>query len=478
MTQLVAVVLAAGRSRRMRSRLSKVLHPVAGLALVHSPVATALNLGAQQVVVVVNPDNHDAVEKYLLKAFPSASVSLAIQDPPRGTGDAVCAGLQGLSPQVAGRVLILAGDVPLVTAESLQDLVRLDTEITLAVGTCRLSDPTGYGRILRDDEGKASAIVEQKDLQGDAQAAINEINTGLYCADYVELTAALKELQPNNAQGEYYLTDIVPSFAAGGGVRTTEVSEDAILGVNDRKQLGEVEKILRTRIADNHRLAGASIADSAHIDANVTIGQDVTIQSGVHLRGTTSIGDGCTIDVGCVITNCQIADNTIVLPYTVASDSQVGESCRLGPFTHLRPNTILEEQVHLGNFVETKATRMCTGSKANHLAYLGNSEVGSKSNIGAGTIFCNYDGYSKHFTRIGSNVFVGSDSQLIAPITVGDGAFIATATCVTENVPANAVAIGRVHQVNKEGYASKLRARLQAAKLREGQQSEENTSGQ
>jgi bifunctional UDP-N-acetylglucosamine pyrophosphorylase/glucosamine-1-phosphate N-acetyltransferase len=260
------------------------------------------------------------------------------------------------------------------------------------------------------------------------------------------------------------LTDIVPVFARNASVGTVALSAEAVAGVNDRSQLRQVQDAMFARIAERHRLQGSSIASGVCIDDAVQLGKDVTIESGVHLRGKTQIGDLSVIDVGCVVTNSALGARVTLLPYTVVSESQIADGCQLGPFAHARPGSVLEAEVKLGNFVETKATRMRRGAKANHLSYLGDGDVGENTNIGAGTIFCNYDGYSKQKTTIGRDVFIGSDSQLIAPVQVGDGAYVATASTVTQDVPAGALAIGRVRQTNKEGYAPRLRAQLEARK--------------
>jgi bifunctional UDP-N-acetylglucosamine pyrophosphorylase/glucosamine-1-phosphate N-acetyltransferase len=464
MSHLGALVLAAGLSRRMRSPTSKILHPVAGRPLVHYPVLAARAAGATRVVVITSPKDRDTVEAYLVGAFGRELISVVVQDPPRGTGDAARVGLSALDADVQ-RTLILCGDIPLISGGDLERLASgQGGELGLAIGTCVLPDPRGYGRIVRDARGEPSAIVEERDLKSDEQRAVLEINSGLYAVGVAALRRALGGLSANNSQAEYYLTDIVPEFVRQGGVTTVDLSPDAVVGVNDRSQLCRVEDQMFSRIADRHRLAGSSIASGVCIDDTVVIGADVLIRQGVQLRGNTEIGDGSIVDVGCVLTHAVVGRGVTLLPYTVVSESQIGAGCQLGPFTHCRPGSVLEAEVKLGNFVETKATRMRQGAKANHLSYLGDADVGENTNIGAGTIFCNYDGYSKHKTTIGRDVFIGSDSQLVAPVTVGDGAYVATATSVTEDVPAQALAIGRARQSNKQGYAPKLRARLKAAK--------------
>jgi len=276
---------------------------------------------------------------------------------------------------------------------------------------------------------------------------------------------ALASLQPNNAQGELYLTDIV-THARGAKERIVTVKSRAEVlgGVNDRQQLVEADQAMVERIARKWRVAGETVRVGARIEAGVTIEADATIESGACLRGATRIGRGAVIDVGCVLTNAEVAEGAVLKPYTVATDSRIGARAQLGPFSHLRPESDIGEEAHVGNFVETKKTRMDKGSKANHLAYLGDGVIGAGANIGAGTIFCNYDGFQKHTTTIGARAFIGSDSQLVAPVTIGEGAYVGTGTTVTRDVPPNALALSRVKQENKEGYASKLRERMQAAK--------------
>lgn len=463
MSDLAALILAGGQSRRMKSPLSKILHRVAGRPLIHYPVAAARAAGAGRVVVIAAPKDRETVEGYLVGAFGRGSIRVVVQNPPRGTGDAARVGLAALDGS-AQRTLILSGDVPLIAREDVERLAAaLSSQTPLVLGTCRLDDPRGYGRILRDQSGRALGIREQADLKDESEAAIDEINAGLYAVDVARLKSALVSLTTNNAQGEYYLTDILPPFAQQGAVGTVELSRDAVAGVNDRSQLNQVEDVMFARIAERHRQAGSTIASGARIDDAVQIGGDARIESNVSLRGNTVVGDGSLIDVGCVVTDSTLGARVTLLPYTLVEESSVGEGCRLGPFARVRPKSVLEGDVHLGNFVETKATRMRRGAKANHLSYLGDGDVGENTNIGAGTIFCNYDGVSKNKTTIGRDVFIGSDSQLVAPVTVGDGAYVATATCVTQDVPANAMAIGRVRQENKAEYAPKLRE-LQAAR--------------
>jgi bifunctional UDP-N-acetylglucosamine pyrophosphorylase / glucosamine-1-phosphate N-acetyltransferase len=315
MNDLVALVLAAGQSRRMKSSLSKVLHPIAGRPLLHYSVATALALGAARVVVVTSPKDDAAIARYLESAFTGAQIRTAVQAVAQGTGDAVRVGLAGFGGLRQGRVVILYGDVPLISAEELAALVH--PYPGLAVATCLLDDPTGYGRILRDERGMAVAIREHRDLVGDAQRAIREINAGLYCAPLAELVESIANLSNDNAQREYYLTDIVPYFAARTPISTVLVGLDAVRGVNDRVQLWEAQETMNRRIVDAHRRAGASIASGVAVDDAVRIGTDVVVGANCQLRGRTTLGDRVTLDVGCVLTNVTLEPGTRLDPYTV-----------------------------------------------------------------------------------------------------------------------------------------------------------------
>ncbi len=468
MQTTTAIVLAAGQGTRMRSALPKVMHPLLGLPIVHYGVQAALDAGCDEVVVVVG-HGREAVEKYLASAFGSSArpVRTVVQDKQRGTGDAARVGLSGVGRQ-AERVLVLNGDVPLVLAEHLRAVLEAlhanKTPPALSMATCVLDDPSGYGRIVRR-EGQVLLVREDRDIRADDERAVREINAGIYAANVALWREALATLQPNNAQGELYLTDVV-AFASNAGERiaTVQLAADVLAGVNDRDQLAQVERAMQARIVRHWRLAGATVRDGARIESLVTLEPDATIEGGAVLRGRTRVARGATVDVGCVLTDVEVGDGAVLKPYTVATDSRIGPRAQIGPFAHLRPQSELEEEAHVGNFVETKKTRMGRGAKANHLSYLGDGVIGAGANVGAGTIFCNYDGYRKHTTTIGEGAFIGSDSQLVAPVTVGANAYVGTGTTVTEDVPPEALAIGRARQVNKEGYATKLRQRLKAAK--------------
>ncbi len=445
----------------MKSSLPKVLHPLCGRPLVDYPVAAAFEAGADQVVVVTSgqPELTQALEA----RYGKERISVAVQDPPRGTGDAVRAGLCAVKH---ARTLILYGDTPLLRA---QDLVGLLAALDLpgqelSILTALLEVPFGYGRVMRDAAGAVVEVREERDLKSDAERAIREVNAGMYAADTEKLRAAVALLQPNNAQGEYYLTDIVASMAKVSRVAPVLGEAEALLGVNDRADLGRAEELLFARHRDEHRKAGVTVHGDARIDSGIEISADAEIGAGVSLRGKTQIGAGTRVDVGCVLTDALIGANVEIKPYCVISQSSVGERAQLGPFAHLRPESEIEAEAHIGNFVETKKTRVRRGAKANHLAYLGDADVGERANIGAGTIVCNYDGFVKRQTTIGEGAFIGSDSQLIAPVVIGKNAYVGTGSTITEDVPDDALAIGRARQINKPGYAAKLRERLAAAK--------------
>lgn len=466
MSSLEAVVLAAGQGKRMRSALPKILHAAAGRPLVHYPVQAALSVGAARVVVVVSPETLDPVQSYLVQAFGAERSVTCVQDPPRGTGDAARVGLEHVS---AERVLVLYGDTPLLAPRDLLALVAvLDErpEALLALMTCELDDPTGYGRVLRDAGGQVREVREHRDLANDAERAVREINAGVYASRTGFLKKAVGELSSNNAQGELYLTDVVASAAARGGAAAVRGDREVLLGVNDRFQLAQAEDILFRRIAERHGKEGVSVRGDARIDDSVVIEADAIIEAGVRLRGQTVVHAGAVIDVGSVVTDSEIGAHALLKPYSVVTESTVGHAAQIGPFAHLRPGSQIDEEAHIGNFVETKKTRVRRGAKANHLAYLGDGDVGERANVGAGTIFCNYDGFKKHQTLIGEDAFIGSDSQLVAPVTIGRDAYVATGTTVTKDVPDGALAIGRTRQQNKEGYASRLKARLAAQKKR------------
>jgi bifunctional UDP-N-acetylglucosamine pyrophosphorylase/glucosamine-1-phosphate N-acetyltransferase len=464
MNGTIAIVLAAGQGTRMKSALPKVMHPVSGLPILHFAVQAALDAGCEEVLVVVG-HGRTLVEDYLARTFPRDRVRAVFQEQQRGTGDAARVALAALERQAA-TLLVMNGDVPLVRAEDLRAvLAPLEGGNVpgLSFAVCVVDDAGGYGRIVRK-EGRVELIREHRDLRDDAERAVREINAGIYAADLALLGEALATLAPNNAQGELYLTDIV-AFASTAGKRlvTVELGADVLAGVNDREQLEQVDRMMQARIVTHWRRAGATVREGARIEAAVRVEPDVVLEGGVVLRGRTHVRRGATVDVGCVLTDVDVGEGATVRPYSVATESRIGARAYIGPFAHLRAESDVGEDAHVGNFVETKKTRMGSGAKANHLAYLGDAVIGARANVGAGTIFCNYDGFRKHTTRVGEGAFIGSDSQLVAPVTVGANAYVATGTTVTRDVPADALAIGRTKQENKEGYAPRLRARLKGA---------------
>jgi bifunctional UDP-N-acetylglucosamine pyrophosphorylase/glucosamine-1-phosphate N-acetyltransferase len=461
---LAAVILAAGKGTRMKSAIPKVLHTIAGRPLLGWVMEAALEAGAERIVVVVG-HGKDEVEAWLAETYGGRLRPATVhQVDQRGTGHAAQTALPALDG-FDGDVLITVGDAPLLRGATFRALADAKGAAPLSVLTGVAPDPTGYGRILRDVAGRVQAIREHGDAT-DAERAVDEINSGVYVADAAFLRDALPRLRDDNAQGELYLTDVVAAAAAGDGAVPVVGDFDELLGINDRAQLAEGAARLFRRIATAHARAGVTVRDldRVSIEASVEIGVDAVLETGVVLRGATRIGAGATVDVGAVLTDVTVADGALVRPYTVATDSRIGEGAKVGPFSHLRPGSDLGPQVHVGNFVETKKTSMAEGSKANHLAYLGDGIIGPKVNVGAGTIFCNYDGFNKHTTVLEEGAFIGSDSQLVAPVTVGAGAYVATGTTVTRSVPPDALAIGRIKQSNKEGYASRLKARMRAKK--------------
>jgi bifunctional UDP-N-acetylglucosamine pyrophosphorylase/glucosamine-1-phosphate N-acetyltransferase len=395
-------------------------------------------------------------------------VLTALQPEQRGTGDAARCGLTAL-PQWNGWIAIVYGDSVLITAKAIAALVEhaRANNGPLALLTSTLPNAFGYGRILRDAAGRVLKVQEERDCSP-TEKAICEFNPGVYVVRAGFLREAVERLKPMNAQNELYLTDLVAMAADQGGAAALHWDAAELHGINDRLELVQRERDLAERIAVEHIVRGVTIRDPQHarIEPSVHIESDVVIESGVELRGDTTIARGAHIDVGCVLTDTIVQEDARVLPYTVATESVIGPASRVGPFAHLRAGTELGREVHMGAFVETKKTRMGQGSKANHLSYLGDGEIGRGVNVGAGVIFCNYDGVNKHTTVLEDGVFVGSDAQLVAPVTVGKNAYVASGTTVTQDVPAEALAIGRSRQENKPERAARLRERLIAERAK------------
>jgi UDP-N-acetylglucosamine diphosphorylase/glucosamine-1-phosphate N-acetyltransferase len=452
------MILAAGKGTRMNSAQNKVLHTLLGIPMVAYPVEIARGLGAAPIVAVLG-HQIEAVAKTLDDRFGPGCVTAIEQKLQKGTGHAVRLGLGPLA-SFDGLVLILYGDVPLLRAETVADLVEQARKTRgLAMLTSVVRDPTGYGRIVRDDAGKIIEVVEHKDTSH-AQRRIAEVNAGIYAAPAGFLRKATAKLSARNAQGEYYLTDIVAQAAATIGVVSVDVSAEEMSGVNDREQLVATEKILASRIVRGHmRHATFRAPDEVVVEASVTIEPDAEIGRNVVLRGRTHIGAFARIDDGAILTDTVVGKGAHVLPYCVASDATIGENNKIGPFAHLRPGTVLGPDVHVGNFVEMKKTKIGRGSKANHLTYLGDTIVGEKVNVGAGTITCNYNGFEKRQTIIEDGAFIGSDTQLVAPVRVGKRAVVAAGATITEDVREGALAISRVPCKQVDGYADRLAER-------------------
>jgi bifunctional UDP-N-acetylglucosamine pyrophosphorylase / glucosamine-1-phosphate N-acetyltransferase len=458
MESLASVLLAAGKGTRMKSSLIKVLHPVAGLPMIAWPVTAARDAGSDPIVLVIG---HQA--SAVQGAFRGAAdIRFAMQEEQLGTGHAVACAVEALTG-FRGTVLILCGDTPLLQSETLKKMLAFHRENRAAVTvlTALMDDPYGYGRVVRDASGRVTCIVEQKDADTGEQE-IREINSGIYCMDSDFLFGNIRGIGNDNAQGEYYLTDLL-AIAVRKGLTCLALpiaESDEIMGVNDRVQLADAARILRRRINREHMLNGVTIIDpdNTYIDHGVTIGSDTTIHPGCLIGGGTIIGCGCEIDGGVTISGCRIGDDCHIKAASVLEDSELHQDVAVGPMAHLRPGTVLGDKVKIGNFVETKKIVMGEGSKASHLTYLGDAEIGRNVNIGCGTITCNYDGVNKHRTVIGDDVFIGSDVQLVAPVSVGRNSLVAAGTTVTTDVPPDSLAISRVPQVNKEGWRLKKKA--------------------
>jgi len=439
----------------MKSGLVKVLHPAAGRPMIAWPVAAARAAGADPVVLVVGHQS-DAVRA----AFDTTpEIRTALQEEQLGTGHAVACARSQLAG-FNGTVLILCGDTPLLRIETLQGLIGFHREqgASLTVLTAVMDNPHGYGRIIRDPAGRVVRIVEQKDATPEEQG-VREINSGIYCMESGFLFANIGAISSDNAQNEFYLTDLV-SIAAEKGLTCLGRSvddADEIMGVNDRVQLAEASRILRRRINNDLMCSGVSLTDpvQSYIDHGVSIGSDTIIHPNCTISGATSIGSGCTVENGVTIKDCTIGNGCHIKAGSVLEGSQLYAEVAVGPMAHLRPGTVLNDHVKIGNFVETKKIVMGEGSKASHLTYLGDASIGSNVNIGCGTITCNYDGVNKHRTIIGDDVFIGSDVQLVAPVAVGRNSLVAAGTTVTVDVPADSLAISRIPQVNKVGWRLK-----------------------
>lgn len=436
-----AVILAAGKGTRMYSNTPKVLHTLAGKPMVKHVIDTCNGLGAQNIHLVYGHGG-DQMKATLAEE----SVNWALQAEQLGTGHAVDQASAHFADDE--KVLVLYGDVPLISAETIENLLDAQPTGGIALLTVVLDNPTGYGRIIRRN-GPVVAIVEQKDAT-DEQKLIKEINTGVMVATGGDLKRWLSGLSNDNAQGEYYLTDVIAAAHDEG--RAVEAvhpnSPIEVEGVNDRSQLARLERAYQAEQADKLLKQGVMLRDPSRFDlrGELQCGMDVEIDVNVIIEGSVSIGDNVTIGAGCVLKDCEIDDNTVIRPYSVIEGATVGEDCTVGPFTRLRPGADMRNDSHVGNFVEMKNTRLGEGSKANHLTYLGDAEIGQRVNVGAGAITCNYDGANKFKTIIGDDVFVGSDSQLIAPVTIANGATVGAGSTVTRDVAESELVISRAKE--------------------------------
>lgn len=441
----------------MRSGLAKVLHQLDGRPLINHVCETAMALSPRKIYVVVGHQSED-VKAAVLNEVAEEMVEFPVQVRQLGTGDAVNAARPSLSGD-AGTLLILSGDAPLISAKTLSALVETHSGhrgrgAAATALTVRLKDPTGYGRVIRDENGAFDRIVEQKDAS-DVEAAIDEINAGFYCFDTQKLFAALSEIRNDNAQGEYYLTDVPGMLRERGDDVAIFLSDDQheVAGVNDRRQLAAMEQELRRRTVTRLMLDdGVTFVDpdSAYISARAVIGRDTIIYPNVSIEGASVVGEGCTLRSGTRLKDSRVGDRVEIRDNCLIRDSEVGDDCTLGPMAHLRGHAVMLERSAVGNFVELKKTTLGKGSKASHLTYLGDATLGEKTNIGAGTITCNYDGKNKHETHIGNNVKIGSDTMLIAPVTVGDRAVTGAGSVVTKDIAADTLVAGVPSRVIKD----------------------------
>ncbi len=456
-TPVSIVILAAGLGTRMKSRQAKVLHQAGGRPLIEHVVRTALELAPAERIFVVVGSQAERVRE-AVRPFAVGCIEQAEQ---KGTAHALLVGRERLEP-LGGLLVVLYGDCPLLSAATLRELIERQrrSEAAATVLTAILEDPTGYGRVLRDEGGGVRAIVEQKAATAE-QLAVREINSGIYCFRSHLLWQHLGAIRPENPAREYYLTDIVEIFRREGHAVEPFRLEDPteVLGVNTRLDLAEVDRVCRRRKVRALMLAGVTIRlpETVTVDADVEIGADSILEPFVQILGRTRIGEDCCIGAGSILRDSELGNRVAVRPFSLVEESTLADDTRVGPFARLRPGTRLQAGAQVGNFVELKKARLGKGSKANHLAYLGDADIGAGVNIGAGTITCNYDGERKHPTRIADGVFVGSHATLVAPLELGEGCYVGAGSVITEPVPAEALGLGRARQVVKEGWARRRR---------------------
>ena len=446
------IILAAGKGTRMKSDLPKVLHPVCGIPMVKHVVAAANRVSQRKPLVVIG------YKAEMVSTALGEETEYVLQEEQLGTGHAIMMAapqLQGFS----GDLLVLYGDTPLITAETLAKLVvehqRVESSVTVL--SVEVENPAGYGRIIRDKNGNLERIVEEKDTSPE-EKKVKEVNTGIYIFNYQDLAETLMRIKPKNAQGEYYLTDVIELLAAEGKKTWAVLCENSqeLLGPNDRKTLAETDRIMRRRILENLMMEGVSIIDpaSTYIEPQVEIGRDTIIYPGTFLQGETKIGVGCQIGPYSQLRDSQIGDASQVR-FSVLDHAKTGEGANIGPYSFLRPGTVVEKNGKVGGFVETKNTQIGEGSKVPHLSYIGDCLIGTGVNIGAGTITCNYDGYAKHETVIGDGAFIGSNTNLVAPVSVGKGALVGAGSTITKDIPEDALALARSKQIIKEKWVQR-----------------------
>ena len=445
--RLEVIVLAAGEGTRMQSSIPKVLHVVGGRPLLEHVLNVASDLSPDTLNVVIG---HGGAE---VKArIEAPDVAWVDQAERKGTGHAVIQAMDNVDPSAT--VLVLYGDVPLIEKTTLEQCIAAASD-GIGIVTVEMSDPKGLGRILRGADGRISAIIEEQDAT-EQQRTIKEVNTGILAASNATLAPLLASIETHNSQGEYYLTDVI-SLAASSGIQVTGVNAicpEEVQGINDHIQLAAVERHFQRREAERLMVSGVTLADPARLDlrGTLTAGRDCFIDINVVIEGTVAIGDNVSIGPGCVVTDSELADGVVVEAHSVVEGAIVGSRCRLGPFARVRPGTELAEGARIGNFVETKKAIIGAGTKANHLAYLGDSTIGAECNIGAGTVTCNYDGVDKNETHIGDGVFVGTNSTLVAPLTIDEGAYVAAGSTITSKVDSEDLAVGRARQRNIQGW--------------------------
>ncbi len=453
MAKIGAIILAAGKSTRMKSATPKVLHNICGRPVVHFTVAAAMASGANPVALVISPD----FKKNFTELFGNNNkIKLAFQKQQLGTADAVKAA-KGSVLSTCEYSLIIPGDVPLIKPETLKNLINETIQRNAVCGllTMEFDDPAHYGRVIRNRNGFVTAIVEAKDASAE-QLLVGEVNSSIYCVKTDWLFRALQKISTDNAQKEFYLTDIIKIAASEGSMVIAKCLPESfeLMGINTRQELGLAGRLMNQRVLDELMTAGVGIVDekSTFIDMSVTVGPDTVVMPNCSFQGATKIGRNCRIEQGVIIKDSVIGDNVKIKPYSVIENAVIKDSAQVGPFARLRPGAQIEQEARIGNFVEVKKSVIKRGAKANHLSYIGDAVIGEGTNVGCGMITCNYDGKDKHKTVIGKGVFIGSDVQFVAPVKVGDGATIGAGSTITENVPANSLAIARGRQVVKKGW--------------------------